>query len=243
MELHWRYTLLAGVMSLTACGGSEPPPEPETLEPLIPPSEALSKLSGFAGEYRVIDARRASDVASSIPAPFDAPIGESIEFTRSGIEMSGASCDDWRIDPLEASVVPISSDPNLIDLTLSAADSPNSSGDQQEHAGFVAICEGEEVFRLHKVDDRVLIMPTGNSAINLILERPLTALQLKAYQARLKSMSLYDGDLTGALDEETLAASRSWYIQRSQPDDTEPIPLRPAITENLLDTLDVLSKN
>ena len=243
MELHWRYALLAGVMSLTACGGSEPPTKPETLEPLIPPSEALSKLSGFAGEYRIIDARRASDVSSSMPAPFEAPIGESIQFTRSGIEMKGASCEDWSVAPLDTSPIPILSDPNLVDLILPAADSPDSSGDQQEHAGFVAVCEGEEVFRFHKVDDRVLVMPTANSAINLILERPLSALQLKAYQARLKSMSLYDGDLTGALDTETLAASRAWYIQRAQPGDTEPIPSRPAITENLLDTLDVLAKN
>ena len=40
--------------------------------------------------------------------------------------------------------------------------------------------------------------------MNLILERPLMEVRIKAYQMQLKSMKFYDGALTGKLDEETL---------------------------------------
>ena len=76
--------------------------------------------------------------------------------------------------------------------------------------------------------------------MNLILERPLPEVRIKAYQMQLKSMKFYEGDLTGKLDEETLRASRTWYEYRAELDDTQPTPARPAITENLLDALGVL---
>lgn len=239
-----RATLLTSIFLATLAGGcsgeqekgdaSEPPP-------LVRPSEALAHLSDFAGEYVIVDARMASDVASPLLSDFEAPIGESITFTQYGIEMDGANCDEWRVNPLGEAILPIHGDPNLVDLVLGPTDSPITSGDQQEHTGFVALCEEEEVFRIHKVDDRVLVMPTANSAVNLILERPLNELQIKAYQAQLKSMKFYDGDLTGTMDEATLRSSRYWFEYRARLDDTQPIPERPAITENLLDALFVLN--
>lgn len=228
-------TLAAG------CSVDEEEDDASELPPLVEPSEALANLSGFAGEYVIVDARMASDVASPLLLDFEAPIGESISFTRNGVELDGAECDEWRVNPVDEAMLPVQSDPNLIDLVLGPTDSPITSGDQQEHTGFVAICEGEEVFRFHKVDDRVLVMPTANGAVNLILERPLGELQIKAYQAQLKSMKFYDGELTGTMDEATLRSSRYWYEDRARLDDAQPIPGRPAITENLLDALFVLN--
>lgn len=221
------------IAALSAC-------EAETPEPLAAPSDALERMAGFAGAYVVVDVRRASDVAAPVQMGMDSPLGETIRFTPKGIEMSGAACDAWTITQSSEPIVPYKSDPNLIDVTLGPTDSPISVGDQQIHAGYVAQCEGEDVLTFHKVDDRVLVMPSANGAVNLILERPLTALQVKAYQMQLKSMKFYDGPLTGALDKATLRASRYWYEDRARLDDEQPVPARPAITENLLDALTVL---
>lgn len=202
-------------------------------------SEALAKLSGFAGDYVIVGARRASDVSAPLQPGLELPIGQSIRFGVGMIEMAGASCDDWSVIPTGEPGVPLN-DPNLADLTLGPADSPATRGDQQEHAGYRVVCEGEEVFTFHKVDDRVLVMPFANSSVNLILEKPLTRLQVRTYQLRLKSMKFYSGSLTGTLDEATLRASRRWYEERARPAADEPIPARPAITENLLDTLKIV---
>ena len=231
---------LAGIL-MTGCSGGQTYDDSKSLPPLVGPSEALAKLAGFAGEYVIIDARMASDVASPLLPDFEPPIGESIRFTRTGIELEGGECDDWQVTELDAAILPVQYDPNLIDLVLGPIDSPNTVGDQQQHVGFVAKCEGETVFRFHKVDDRVLVMPTENSAVNLILERPLSEVQIKAYQAQLKSMKFYEGELTGELDDATLTSSRYWFEYRARLDDTQPIPARPAITENLLDALRVLN--
>ncbi|NQY12930.1 MAG: hypothetical protein HRT81_03605 [Henriciella sp.] len=234
---------IAGMAALfcVGCGSPEPAADDAPLEPLVGPSQVLEDLSGFAGEFVIIDARMASDVASVAMPDYQPPIGERLVFNHQGIMLDGADCEAWRVDPLDEATLAVEADPNLIDLVLGPTDSPISSGDQQEHQGYVARCEGEDVFRFHKVDDRVLIVPTENSAVNLILERPLSDLQNKAYQAQLKSMKFYDGELTGVLDDATLRSSRYWYEDRARLDDSQPIPGRPAITENLLDALNVLN--
>ena len=240
----WLRCAIAGLIgvSLSACGTPDPESGAETgdLEPLVGPSQVLEDLSGFAGEFVVIDARMASDVASMAMPAYQAPIGKRLNFTYRGIEMEGAACEAWRVTALAEPILFVDSDPNLVDLRLGPTESPVSVGDHREHQGYAALCEGEEVFRFHKVDDRVLVMPTENSAVNLILERPLTELQIKAYQAQLKSMKFYDDALTGQLDEATLRASRQWFEYRASLDETQPIPARPAITENLLDALNVI---
>lgn len=225
---------------LIGCGQKNSSTADETDAPLVGPSTELENLSGFAGPYVIVDARRASDVSAPATPMMEVPIGETINFTRKGLEMEGASCSDWRIAPADDPVVYVDTDPNLADLTLGPTDSPKSSGDQRENLGFEITCEGERFGLLHKVDDRVLIMPWANSTMNLILERPLTEVRIKAYQMQLKSMKFYDGDLTGKLDDDTLRASRVWYEYRAELDETQPIAARPAITENLLDALGVL---
>ncbi len=224
---------------ISGCALGQPSSGDKTEPPLVKSSAQLEKLSGFSGEYVIVDARRASNVSTPSSPGLEIPIGNSVTFTQNGLEMEGAACDDWVIIPARVPVVYVDTDPNLIDLKLAPAGSPNSSGDQQQHAGFTVLCERQRVMQLHRVDDRVLIMPWANSSFNLILERPLSSIQIKAYQAHLKSMKFYDGELTGELDEATLRASRNWYVYRAKLDDTQAIPARPAITENLLDALNV----
>lgn len=238
MRIKTQILAASAFISVASCSGSDGNKDAE-LEPLLPPSSALERLAGFSGEYIIVDARRASDVATTA-LDFKPPIGERIRFTYDGIELTDVECDEWKVISLDAPVIFIDSDPNLTDLNLGPTDSPITSGDQREKGAYVASCEGEDVFRFQKVDDRVLIVSSGNSAVNLILERPLTNLQIKAYQSQLKSMKFYDGELTGELDEATLRASRNWYIDRAGLDEVTPIPARPAITENLLDSLGVL---
>ena len=216
----------------------------DTTKPLAQPSAQLEALAGFSGTYVIVDVRRASDVAASgLPSDIaeENPIGKTISFTRTDIEMEGVTCDEWMIIPARVPVVYVSSDPNLIDLTLAPTDSPHTSGDQQDHEGYTVLCERQRVMQLHKVDDRVLVMPWANSTVNLILEKTLPKVKIKAYQAQLKSMKFYSGKLTGIFDGDTLRASRAWYKYRANLDDSQPIPVRPAITENLLDSLSILN--
>ncbi len=239
------FTLLcvASIFSLAGCSDKTQTSK-QSSEPITGPSAELNALAGFAGTYIIIDSRRASDVAAPLTeiSEADNPIGKSVRFTRHGIEMEGISCTSWKIRLSDNAVLFVKTDPNLIDLNLRPADSLNSVGDRRAHAGYEITCEGEHFATIHKVDDRVLIMPWANSAINLILEKPLSSLQIKAYQAQLKSMNFYDGPLSGELDAATLRGSRLWYEYRANPDETEPIPARPAITENLLDGLSILRK-
>ncbi len=200
----------------------------------------LDVKMGISGKYIVVDARRASDVSAPALFDFDMPLGHSVRFEGQSVSMDGAACDDWKITTVTEKIVPVHEDPNLIDLTLAPTDSPIGSGDQQQHTGYIVQCEGKEFIKVHKVDNRVLVMPAANSAINLILERPLTSQQIMSYQRQLKSMKFYDGPINGKLDETTLRSSRTWYIDRARLSDDQPIPARPAITENLLDALGVL---
>ncbi len=231
---------IAAPMAVMACN----PAQADAEERLALPSVELAVLSGFAGDYVIVDARRASDVAApaSLPsAAADSPIGQTVSFTRDGIEMEGLGCDAWRIDPEDTTPNFIETDPNLVDLTLEPADAPKSRGDQRNYASFAVTCEDEFFAAFHRIDDRVIIWPSQNSSVNLVLEKTMPPVKIKAYQAQLKSMKLYSGELTGELDAATLAASRRWYEYRANLSDDHPVPARPAITENLLDTLRVIS--
>lgn len=194
-----------------------------------------------AGTFVVVDARRASDVVA--PAmPSDMPIGEHVKISSNGLEMTGVSCEEWRISGHESEPAQLLTDPNLIDVTLGPTDSPISSGDKRLNQYFKVSCEGEFFTSILQIDDRVLIMPWANSAINLVLERPLSRDQTLQYQRQLKSMKFYDGPVHGVLDEAALTASRFWYEYRARLTKAQPIPARPAITQNLLDALNVLER-
>lgn len=196
------------------------------------------------GTFLVIDARRASTVAApAMPPPMtkQMPIGEYVTLSADTLEMRGIRCEDWQITRHRDTPAELLADPNLIDVTLGPSDSPKTSGDSRLNHYFKVSCEGELFASLLQIDEHVLIMPWANSAVNLVLERPLKHNQALQYQRQLKSMKFYDGPVTGRLDDATLAASRRWYEYRAQLPGDQPIPARPAITQNLLDALGVLA--
>ncbi|CAN0490736.1 unnamed protein product, partial [Discosporangium mesarthrocarpum] len=92
---------------------------------------------------------------------------------------------------------------------------------------------------LFQADRRVVALSWANAQQYLILERPLTETQVSKLQKALRSTKFYSGKITGVFDTDTERAVRAWYKYRLA-DRKASIPRRPAITENLLDTLKVL---
>jgi hypothetical protein len=205
------------------------------------PALGQSALDSLAGDYVIVDIRKNSLVATParMPPPgADSPIGKSVSFTSDGVILDGISCKKWGAAKI-AAPVDFSSDRALTDLRLPPTDSPKSNGDRQIINFFKIDCEGEVFTTVFQADRRVLAMDWANSELYLILERPLRSSQIKTLQKALKSMKFYSGNVTGVFDAETARATRAWYRYRLS-DKTAAIPLRPAITENLLDALGVL---
>lgn len=210
---------------------------------LVSPSLAWgqSAFDALVGDYVIVDIRKNSMVAAParMPPPgADSPIGKSVSFTSDGVILDGISCKKWGAAKI-AAPVDFSSDRALTDLRLLPTDSPKSNGDRRLSNFFKIDCEGESFTTVFQADKRVLAMDWANSELYLILERPLRADQTKKLQKALKSMKFYSGNVTGDFDAETVRATRAWYRYRLS-DKTAAIPLRPAITENLLDALGVL---
>lgn len=221
--------LMVTLIAVFSCSGPLP-------KPVIDPQTAL------LGDYIVVDRRSASDVANMATPDMSVavPIGQQVTFQAAGLTMENLECIDGTIEPMTRGSIPIESDPNLIDLQLGPIDGLKSVGDQRIAAHYNVTCAGRFFSRVSQVDGRVVVMSWANSAINLILEKPLSADQIKRYQSQLKSMKFYSGEINGVLDKQTLAASRIWFEYRTGGDDSTPIPARPAITMNLLDALGVI---
>ena len=205
------------------------------------PAQAADGFKALAGDYVVVSVRRSSMVsapASLRPGGADSPFGKRISFDASGVTLDGISCDDWQAAALP-SQVDFDTDPMLADLRLPPTDSPNSVGDKRIGKSWRISCEGETFTTLYQADRRVLAMSWANSAMYLILERPMSTTEVTRLQKSMKSMKFYDGEITGTLDTGTERAVRAWYEYRLS-DPGMAIPRRPAITENLLDALGVL---
>ncbi len=200
--------------------------------------ERLEK-SPIIGDFKVVTIRNASDV-SVIRMPEEIggeEIGNVITFTEEGIEIEGMSCDAWAVFQ---SLVPVvnTNDPILSDIHVSPADSPLSKGDQRIGKTFHYVCEDESFMHVYQVDDRVLVIPWGNSAQYLIAERDLSKVQITAMQAQLRNHKFLEGDLTGYLDNKTVGAVSAWSHYRLASEDGY-VFKRAAITENLLDTFGI----
>lgn len=204
-------------------------------------SLADSPFDAFAGKYVVVSVRNNSFVAAPLdPAILEtaSPIGKSIEFDTRGVLLEGIGCDSWQAKPI-SSPVDFSTDTMLADLRLPPADSPKSDGDRRVLKYYRITCEGEVFADIYQADNRVLAMSWANSRMYLILERPLSTLQVKKLQSALKLLKFYSGSRNGQFDAMTKSAVRDWYAYR-QTNPEIPVPKRPAITENLLDTLKVI---
>ena len=92
--------------------------------------------------------------------------------------------------------------------------------------------------RILQVDDRVVVIPWANGSHYLVAERPLSEEQTRRLQRALISMKFLSGLVSGIVDEPTVSAIRAWAAYRAR---AEVYAFyRPALTENLLDTLGVL---
>lgn len=203
-------------------------------------SQTNLKAQTLLGQFDIVTTRQASDVSSTLP-PFgeqNSPIGHTITFTPDGLEMTGMGCDQWQIIESDNAFINLH-DPMLADLNIEPTDSQLSSGDQRILKNYAYLCEGEPFLQVFQLDERVVVIPWENSSQYLIAEIPLTELQLKQFQKQLKSMKFYSSEINGQLDDATVKSIRSWVRYRSINNDDFTFQ-RPAITENLLDTLGVI---
>jgi len=204
-------------------------------------ADDLLKTSPVTGTYKVVTMRNASNVARTVD-PMDGnddSIGQEITFTeKGGLKMQGITCDQWEVFASLVAVVD-TRDPMLADIHVPPTDSPLSAGDQRIGKSYHYKCEEESFLHVYQVDDRVLVIPWKNSSRYLIVEKPLSEKQINKMQAQLKDMKFHHMEPTGTLDDETLYSLSSWARYRLK--DTEVYRFkRTAITENLLDALNVL---
>ena len=203
---------------------------------------AGSAFDDVAGQYVVVSVRQNSFVASPAGASLgdlNSPVGQLISFETNGVLLDGIDCDHWQIETT-AAPVNFSQDTILSDLRLPPTNSPMSDGDKRSSIFFQINCEGEPFTTVYQADGRVLALSWANSTKYLILERPLSAAQIEKLQTALKSMKFYSGEIDGQFNNATERAVRAWYTYRVAAPNAA-VPERPAITENLLDTLKVLN--
>lgn len=206
-----------------------------------PGARADTAFEAFAGKYVVVAVRQNSFVAAPAgmrPTPAKSPIGKTVTFGPDGVSMEGVSCDDWRV-VAETPSADFMNDRLLADLRLPPTDSPISDGDKRLSDSYRISCEGEYFTTLFQADRRVVALSWANAQQYLVLERPLTGAQVSKLQRALTSTKFYGDKITGTFDPATERAVRAWYEYRLA-DPKAAIPRRPAITENLLDTLKVL---
>lgn len=210
------------------------------LTSLLGCSDGATNKSGgvLDGDFTIVTARRASDVAGgSKDATFSTKrIGTQVSFADTLIWVDGTSCEDWTVKHVRQAPINLEDDV-LIDLAIGPEETPHSRGDQRENTHLDIYCGTEVIGSLTKVDDQVLVTPSASGLTYIILERPLDAEQIKAFQFQLKDMKFYDGEKTGEIDRATriavslYAGYRGRFYTRFK---------RAAITENLLDGLGIL---
>jgi len=202
----------------------------------------LACLPEYSGEatYEIIAVRAASDVAAVLPpeGSEEEVIGQTITLDGDGLVMDGASCDDWQRSDIDGPLVN-TQDPMLADVMLGPNDGV-SVGDARLMTAWRYECEGERVMDILQVDERVLIIPWSNGTQYLIAEKPLTESQMLAFERQLKDMKFLEGEPDGVFDEQTRHAISYYASYRVGGPDAYAFH-RAAITENLLDGLNVLA--
>ena len=235
-SFRWSASSLALVLAFI-CAGCEAGPAPLTAEV---PLQLEELIDAPFGEYQVIALRNASDVATTADPGAGAEwLEQRASFAEGQLTwLGGQTCELWSVREAEIPVITLE-DPNLSDLAIPPVDSEASSGDKRVNMPVDLICQddGEQILGSFVIiDARVLVTSTSNSTVNLILEQPLTEEQVRKFQAQLKDMKFYEGEITGELDEATLRSVGSYAEYRGSAYRF----FRTAITENLLDGLRVL---
>lgn len=208
------------------------------------PSTALADerdaVPAPSGEYKVVALRNASDVATTAnPGAGRKWLDQRVSFGEGQLTwLGGKTCELWSVREADSPVLTLE-DPNLSDLAIPPVDSITSSGDKRVNVPVDLVCQdnGEEMLGSFVIiDARVLVASAPPWSVNFILEHPLTEDQVKKFQAQLKDMKFYDGEITGKLDEATLRSVGFYAEYRG----SKYRFFRTAITENLLDGLGVL---
>ncbi len=188
------------------------------------------------GEYIAVALRHSSDVAAlAVPGAGAEFLGRHVRFGEDGaIWLDGRRCETWVVAESDSAVLTLD-DPNLSDLAVP----PVASDDKRINLAVELVCLDAPERTLGYfviVDSRVLVAPAPGSTVNVILERPLSAAEIRRLQTQLKSMKFYFGEITGALDAATVRSIGYYAEYRGAAYRFA----RPAITENLLDGLGVL---
>ena len=225
-------------VGLSACNsavestdGSDP-----TISEPVGQTEAAESIPDSApgypeGKYLMVSARSASDVASPPIEDQDIPHGATVEFiSPTDIRMDGASCDDWQILGSNSPTIFPDQDPLLFDIAMPG----DGTTDHRHNITYEIFCEGESVTKFLRIDDRVLVFPDQNSAINLIFEKPLSTAATTQLQHALNAAGLNAGEVDGMLNETTIQAVRDWLFRHPGMGESQGVAARPAITENLL---------
>lgn len=201
----------------------------------IASAPAHADLSTFAGDWTIVDFRRAQDVAAPAFALDDTAqaLGQVIHVTPDDIVIDGLGCDAWHLGPVQAAGS-FAHDPILADLHIGPNDAPHSAGDARIGQVQTLLCEDERVSTIYRPGPRTVVATLRNSSLYMVLERPLTAPELTRLQAHLIDVKFLTPPASGELDPATLGALRDWYRYR-QPDPDLPVPDRVVLTRNLLD--------
>jgi hypothetical protein len=202
-----------------------------------PVSKTASQPRTLVGTYHIVARRRASDVAGPPDDPTleallvsDADFGDTLQW------IDGSTCENWGIG--SSAYLPLNlEDPNLSDTQVPPNDPPITVGDKLQNEALTLNCEGSPVAALVKVDERVFIVPTPSGLTNIIFERDLTSNQILRFQEELKTMKFFDGEPTSVWSEAAMAGVGFFSSYKG----AEFRFQRPAITENLLDGLGVLT--
>ena len=190
----------------------------------------------LAGDYVIVDQRRAGDVAGG-PTDVTAreALGSKVRFSEKLIWWDGTECSAWSVAGTASASVNLA-DPILSDTQVPPVDGPNTVGDRRQNRHLEIRCGSVPFAVVTQVDDRVLIAPSPSGLTYFILERPLSAKQIGTFQSQLRSMKFLLSEPASDWDEDSLMAVSSYAEYRG----AEFAFRRAAITENLLDGLAVL---
>lgn len=188
------------------------------------------------GSYVIVALRRASYIeGAAVTDGSVAWIGTEVSFGEPLVWVYGIVCRDWRVEPIRHAGIFLD-DATLSDLTIGPLEPPEEP--LPEARPLRLYCDGGRLADILRIDDRVIVIPSDTGVMNAILEKPLSAGQIRRLQARLKDMNFYPGELTGEIDEATRNAVSNYADHRG----AGYVFHRAALTENLLDGLDVLDR-
>ena len=194
------------------------------------------------GEYRVVAARAASNVASTASTQFGQDwIGRSVAFGEGMLTwLDGEKCTLWSVRDAGSPVFFLD-DPNLSDVNLGPLDFGSETLDARLNVPVELICNDlDEQIMAHFVivDRRVLLVPSTSGDTYYVLEIPLNSDQIMRLQVQLEGMKFYTGAINGVLDEASILSLGFYAEYRGSAYRFH----RTVITENLLDRLGVLAE-